>query len=620
MDPERWQNIKKILASALECAPEERTGYLAGACGDDTTMLNEVQSLIASYDAAGDLFDAPKLEQAVPMAVEEKQPSALNRRIGPYLVVEEVGEGGMGTVYRAIRADDAFRKQVAIKLVKPGMDYHFILRRFRRERQIMANLDHPNIARLLDGGATEEGLPYFVMEYVKGQPIDVYCDARRLGTDQRLELFRVVCSAVEAAHRKHIVHRDIKPSNILVTEEGTPKLLDFGIAKITESENDTQPVDPTLTVMRLMTPEYASPEQIRGEPVTVATDIYSLGVLLYELLTGHRPYRLKSRAPHEIARVICEEDPEKPSTAVNRVEEITRDHGTTRVTLTSESVSEARGCPPEALRKALAGDLDNILLKAMRKEPGRRYVSVEEFSEDIRRHLEGRPVIARKGTVVYRAAKFLQRHKTGVVTAAVALPLAASAVALGLLRMQPTVATVTQPTVYPLTSLPGDETQASFSPDGKKVVFVWGGDNDENFDVYVKSVGDGSLTRITTDRAEDRSPTWSPDGKRIAFLNSSKTEAAIFLTPADGGVQGKLANVYPTRLDAVGRNLAWSRDGQYLAVPDKDSPNDPFRIVLVSVADGRKSPLTAPPPGSVGDTAPAFSPDGLSLSFIRAPC
>jgi eukaryotic-like serine/threonine-protein kinase len=334
----------------------------------------------------------------------------------------------MGTVFLASRADDQYRKAVAIKLIRRGMDTDSILSRFRHERQILASLDHPNIARLLEGGTTEDGLPYFVMEHIEGQPIDEFCDSRKLATVERLKLFRTVCSAVHYAHQNLIVHRDLKPGNILVNPEGTPKLLDFGIAKLLKPEMYAQTIAPTETMIRPMTPDYASPEQVRGQPVTTASDVYSLGVLLYELLTGHRPYRIKGSNPEEIERAICDQEPERPSTAITRKVETSSADGVTLVTLTPESVSRKRDSQPDRLRRKLAGDLDNIVLMAMRKEPQRRYASVEQFSEDLRRHIEGLPVIARKDTFAYRAGKFVKRHKVGVaaVAAFIVLTIAAA--------------------------------------------------------------------------------------------------------------------------------------------------------------------------------------------------
>ena len=317
----------------------------------------------------------------------------------------------MGTVYLAVRSDDAYQKRVAIKVLKRGMDTEAIVGRFRNERQILASLEHPYIASLIDGGTTPEGLPYFAMEYVEGQTIVEYSEAHKLDTTARLQLFRKICTAVQYAHQNLIIHRDIKPQNVLVAADGTPKLLDFGIAKLLNPELGGQTLAPTLAGPQLMTPEYASPEQVRGLPVTTAMDVYSLGVLLYELLTGRRPYQIASRTPAEIERVVCHSEPLRPSTAVThlKVVEISPDAPTGAVTTSVDTAAERpRTEESGRLRKRLAGDLDNIVLKALSKEPSQRYASVDQFSEDVRRHLEGLPVIARPNTVRYRAAKFLQ--------------------------------------------------------------------------------------------------------------------------------------------------------------------------------------------------------------------
>jgi serine/threonine protein kinase/predicted negative regulator of RcsB-dependent stress response len=334
--------------------------------------------------------------------------SIAGRHIGPYQVVRELGHGGMGAVYLAVRADDQFKQQVAIKLIKRGMDTDFIISRFRHERQILASFHHPYIAGLLDGGSTEDGLPYFVMEYIEGHPINTYCENHRLAITERLKLFRQVCAAVHYAHQNLVIHRDLKPGNLLVTEDGTPKLMDFGIAKILSPTLAATTIQDTAPFLRLMTPEYASPEQARGEPITTASDVYTLGVVLYELLTGHRPYQFKNRLPDEIAHTISETQPSYPSAVVSRAETATMHDGQIKV-YDRQFVTR---------RRQLAGDLDNIVLMAMRKEPQRRYSSVEQFSEDLRRHLEGLPVIARKDTLWYRASKFVSRHKAGVAAAA----------------------------------------------------------------------------------------------------------------------------------------------------------------------------------------------------------
>jgi serine/threonine-protein kinase len=413
MEPERWRQIEELFHSALECEPAQRSALLDSGCGADASLRQEIESLLLSYEK-GSFTETPAFVEGVRLLEDRESRSFVGRSIGPYRVIREIGRGGMGAVYLASRADQAFEKQVAIKLIKRGLDTDDVLRRFRGERQILANLDHPNITRLLDGGTTDEGLPYFVMEYIQGQPIDQYCDQHELNITDRLKLFQSVCSAVQYAHQNLVIHRDIKAGNILVTQEGVPRLLDFGIAKLLAS--DPAGADPTVTITRRMTPESASPEQVRGGAITTTSDVYSLGVLLYKLLTGHSPYRLEGREPQEIERAICEQDPEKASAAVGRTEDLGASSP-----VTSQSVSETREGTPDKLRRRLQGDLDNIVLMALRKEPQRRYASVEQFSQDITRHLENLPVLARSDTAGYRAAKFIARHKAGVAAAALLL-------------------------------------------------------------------------------------------------------------------------------------------------------------------------------------------------------
>jgi non-specific serine/threonine protein kinase/serine/threonine-protein kinase len=345
----------------------------------------------------------------------------IGRSVGPYQIIAEIGRGGMGTVYRAVRADGEFEVAVAIKVVRHGMNSGLVLERFRIERQIQARLGHPNITRLLDGGTTDDGLTYFVMEYIQGYPLTKYCDSRQLSITDRLKLFRKICDAVSYAHQNLIVHRDLKPDNILVTAEGTPKLLDFGLAKILEVPADGS--EPTMTMVRMGTPAYSSPEQILGEPVGIATDVYSLGVVLYELLTGRRPYRLESLGWEESARVVCERDATRPSSVVSRKA------GNADET---EQISLARRTTIDGLRKRLAGDLDNIVSVALRKEPARRYRSVDQLNEEIQNHLEGRPVKARGDSIAYKAGKLIGRHKLGfaMVAAFSIMLIAASGVAV----------------------------------------------------------------------------------------------------------------------------------------------------------------------------------------------
>jgi len=418
--PEKWDQVKELFASALERDPEERSDFLRQACGADESLCAEIESLLSSFD------DAPTFLEDCPAAdLLSAQSSAIaGRRIGAYRIIRECGHGGMGIVYLAERADAQYRKRVAIKMLLPGINKDEILRRFRNERQALAALDHPSIVRLLDGGSTEEGLPYLIMDYVEGVRIDEYCDIHRLSIAERLQLFRTVCLAVHYAHETLVIHRDLKPGNILITKEGVARLLDFGIAKVL---NPQWSPDATLTRTdwRPMTPEYASPEQVRGEPVTNATDIYSLGILLYELLTGHRPYRVRQDSPLEIERSVCKEEPEKPSAAVSRIDERASYDGSTRTVITPQMVGEARAIRPEELPRRLRGDLDTIVMKAIRKEPEHRYASAEAFAKDIERHLSGMPIEARKPTLLYRGGKFIRRHTESLATAILILAVAA---------------------------------------------------------------------------------------------------------------------------------------------------------------------------------------------------
>jgi eukaryotic-like serine/threonine-protein kinase len=425
MTPERWQQVKSVLSAVLEADAAERSSYLDNACAEDPSLRSEVEVfLLHEEQARSALMDTPQFSASCE-GRDEILNTRIGHRVGPYRIVEEIGVGGMGEVYRAFRADDQYRKEVAIKMIRAGQDSKFVVARFKNERQALASLDHVNIARLLEGGTTDDGVPYFVMELIEGEPLNDYCDHHRLTTTDRLRMFLQVCAAVQFAHQRLIIHRDLKPSNILVTAEGVPKLLDFGIAKILDPAA-AEAAEPTLSLFRPLTPGYASPEQVKGESITTASDVYSLGVLLYELLTGHRPYRVSGHAPHEIARAICEFEPERPSSVLWQSDSRDTAGG---AGISPASVSTVREGTPEKLSKRLRGDLDSIVLMALRKEPQRRYASVEQYAADIRRHLDNLPVTASKDTVRYRAAKFIRRHKVGfAATTTVVLTLLAGIV------------------------------------------------------------------------------------------------------------------------------------------------------------------------------------------------
>ncbi len=378
MGPERWRQVEEIFQRALEQPSERREAFLVSLCAGDDELYREARSMLAADARSAGFLDEPG---AATEAVEgSDQPVA--GRIGPYRLLRELGAGGTSRVYLAVRDDGQYLRRVAIKSIRRDHVHPDLRRRFLVERQILASLQHPNVAEFYDGDVTADGTPYVVMEYVDGLPIDRHCEQRSLAIEQRISLFRTVCSAVHHAHQHLVVHRDLKPGNILVTANGEPKLLDFGIAKLLRDSG--LPMDDTAPGLQPLTPQYASPEQVRGERVTTASDVYSLGALLFRLLTGRLPYTFDSGQTAEIERVVCEQQPRKPSAVVNR---------------------ESR------LRARLAGDLDNVVLKALHKDPRRRYTSAEQLAEDLERYLEGLPVRARETTFIYRAGKFLRRHR-----------------------------------------------------------------------------------------------------------------------------------------------------------------------------------------------------------------
>jgi serine/threonine protein kinase/tetratricopeptide (TPR) repeat protein len=390
------RSLEQIVSEAQTLPPEERLRFIREACASDAAAFDTVLSELRSRH---EWFDA--VEQ-VSSGTFDLGPDPAGQLIGPYRVVRLLGAGGMGTVFQAERADDQFRQQVAIKLVRHGLLSRGVRNRLRQERQILASLDHPNIARLYDGGSTAEGVPYIVMEYVDGERIDTYCDRERLTIEQRLQLFITVCSAVHRAHQNLIVHRDLKPSNILVTAEGQPKLLDFGIAKLLDDRDMMHTLAVTQADVRIMTPDHASPEQIRGDLISTASDIYVLGVLLYELLSGYRPFVIKGNRLAELERAICEDMPPSLVAAVESA-------GDTPGAGIAE-IAQQRSTTVSKLKRRLRGDLNNIVMMAMRKEPSRRYSSVQQFVADIENFLADMPVLARADAWTYRSGKFVQRH------------------------------------------------------------------------------------------------------------------------------------------------------------------------------------------------------------------
>lgn len=424
---DRWIQIDSLFQDVLEQSPDTRYRYLSDACGEDTDLRNHIEKLLKVHEEAGqilgdsvDSFAAP----LIPGLLEEvegtgQQDQTIGTKIGSYEIKEIIGQGGMGTVYLAEKKDAPYEKKVALKLVRRGMDSEDILRRFHNEGQILASLEYPNIARLYDGGIHEDGRPYFVMEYVEGEPIHSYCDKNKLSIKERLRLFKNVCEAVHYAHKNLVVHRDIKPGNVLVTKDGTVKLVDFGIAKLLESNGMGLVTSQTQTGIKLLTPEFASPEQVQGQTITTASDVYSLGILLYLLLTGRKPYRFESTSMLEIERIVCETEPIRPSEAASGNPQSSPGVGET--TLAPDQSAQFHTKDSYSLIKELRGDLDRIVLKTLRKEPGRRYRSVLELSDDLDNYLYGRPILARPATLRYRTQKFIRRNRWGVFVSAVAV-------------------------------------------------------------------------------------------------------------------------------------------------------------------------------------------------------
>ncbi len=437
MSPEQIRHLQKLFKEVLALAPKERPDFLDTACRGDEQMRSKLEALLeadAKADAESFMRASPnELADALFSGeIKEEGSELLGNKIGPYTLVRRIGQGGMGEVFQAIR-HEPFKQYVALKLIRGGLNNKDIQLRFQLERQILASLNHPNISRLLDGGTyygdgqlpDESGLtspesagrPYLVMEYIEGTSITEYSDARRLKVSERLDLFREVCAAVHYAHQNLVIHRDLKPNNILVTEKGEVKLLDFGVAKLVNPQLADIDLPITKTGVRAMTPEYASPEQLRGRPLTTSSDIYSLGVVLYELLTGRRPYYLSGLSTEEVEELVCDIDPERPSTRVTKEESYPGAKGETQAEIPS-LLSKKRDVTIDRLQKSLRGDIDNIVMMALRKEGSRRYASVEQMSSDIANYLAGKPVEARSNTIGYRAQKFVARHPISALLSA----------------------------------------------------------------------------------------------------------------------------------------------------------------------------------------------------------
>jgi len=564
--PGRWPEVARILDVVLDLPPEERGGVLDQECAGDSALRAEVEAVLAGAEAPV-FFESPALAFADPLVEAEDK-----RLIGAYRLGRELGHGGMGVVYLAERADGHFEQRVALKLIKVGITHDEILRRFLTERQVLARLNHPHIARLLDGGVTAAGEPWFAMEYVDGVPLDRYCEEHGLGIDERLALFADVCEAVQYAHRNLVVHRDLKPSNILVISGGGVKLVDFGIAKLLQQDSDAEV---TNTDHRIMTPEYAAPEQVLGEPITPATDVYALGAILYLLLTNRTAHQLKGVPQKEWDRVICVDQPAPPSAAV-------------------------RGTERDRLRRRLAGDLDTIVLMALRKEPARRYPSAEALLEDLDRYRSKRPVRARPDSVLYRTRKLLQRQRItfGVVAAGLLLVVAALGATLLAIR------SASRDTFVPAAARriafeSALELDPAISPDGQSLAYA--ADHGGQMRLYLSERGSRPRALTAAMPGYHRNPRWSPDGGRIAFQSGG----AIYVVPRAGGNPRPL--VTPTR-SRWANFPTWSPDGREIAYVQD------LAIYARPVGGGPPRRLV---PRGPGPHSLAWSPDGRWIAFVQ---
>ena len=633
MRPDRWERIEELIDAVLDLPDIERRAFLEQACPDDPALRTEVLEILEAGEEPAPLLDHPPTEIAAAMREftgETRVP--LPERVGPYRIERVIGEGGMGTVFLAHRDDGQFDQRVALKLVRrgPHLDGR-VVRRFREERQILAALNHPGIARLLDGGIAEDGLPYFAMEHVEGESITRYCVRHGLEVESRLSLFVRVCDALAHAHERQIVHRDVKPSNILVTAEGEPRLLDFGIAKLLAPDGEALSL--TRRSERFLTPEYASPEQIKGEPVGVASDVYGLGVLLYELLTGQRPFRRAERSAHDLERAVLEEDPTRPSDAAKR----------------------------EPLRRRLKGDLDAIVLTAMSKEPERRYPGAAALAADVRRHLAGQPVRARSANPAYLVRRWARRHR-GVVLSGIAGAAAAVLVAVAVAKVvRGRSADLVTGAAHRVTLGPELELDPELSPDGRRIAYA--AERGDRLQIFVRPTDGGRAVAVAEALPGSHwHPRWSPDGRRIAF----QAWGAIYAVPAEGGsptpfirssrangwvaspawspdggtiayvenwaIRARPAGDGPSRLIAerpAAYSLAWSPDGRWIAFASGnpafasgESPQGtrtnlgniaPSAIWLVSAAGGVPVPLTD---AGALNTGPVWLPGSRGLLFV----
>ncbi len=572
MPSNNWEKINELFHRALELSKAEREEFLRDNC-DDNSMRDELKEMLAAHESDADFLEASAFNAGLEFIAAPQNFSG--ERVGAYQIIGELGRGGMGVVYQAVRADGAFERRVAIKLLPRSIVSEQLAARFGRERQILANLNHPFIARLFDGGETVDGTPYFVMELVRGDSIVEFCRKRNLSIDERLKLFLKVSEAVDYAHAQGIVHRDLKPSNILIADDGTPKLLDFGIAKFLSNDS----IGDTATGFSFLTPEYTSPEQVSGRKITEQTDVYSLGVILYELLTDARPYKFENRSPAGIVSGICESEPKRPSTI-----------GGNRTTRPADRPPKTDGQTENGISK----DLDSIVLKSLRKDTVRRYASVAEFSADIENYLQNLPVKARPNSVFYRTGKSIKRNRTATLLTALLTVFAGISV-FSLLPKQ--TAKVYAASVFEtdeavkLTNLPATEEFLQFSADGKNVIFV------SNHQLYSVGVDGKNLNGVKTDQSTLRIVE-SPDGKRYAFAMKD----GIYISDKNFAAPEKISEC------SAGR-FSWSPDAKRIVFGC--GKNSKTNIFIADISAKNERQLT----DSHFCSDPVFAPDGKRIAF-----
>lgn len=598
----QWSRVKDVFAAALALPEESRTGFLAGL---DETLRTEVASLLASYQPGERLFESGVFGAGDELVRRIWEETSEPEAIGEYEIRGEIGHGGMGAVYRAKRASAA--EFVALKIIRPGLNQQLLARRFRQELRILRQLQHPYIVGALDSGATEDGRPFFVMELVDGTPINEFCDTNLLSIKERVALFVKVCQAVNAAHSMGFIHRDLKPSNVLVTRDSTPKLLDFGIAKAVSPELPDHSIDLTITatLQRFMTPEYASPEQAQGDVLTAASDVYSLGVMLYELLTGNRPYRIVRSTPEAIVNAICQEQPAKPSSRIGRT---TEDAGATQI------ICSRRGTSPDLLRRGLKGKLDDIALKALAKEPTSRYPNAGELAADLRRYLEHRPIIA---TGEPLRQQFRRVAKSRYVFAAwISLIFAGVAGLAWLPSRHSEVLDFSNSRLSTLYPSSDPELQPAIAPEGKRIAFIRLDGNSNTSELNV-CANRNDCRHFGAPGTKYFSPAWSPDGKRLAFIRIDASGAALWV--ADGisiANSRRITNVRGGDALELGRPVDWLPDGRALVISELvDSTT--LALFRVDISKGDVRQITWPPKLTIGDSSPRVSPDGRSFAYIR---